>query len=51
MSNKESQLLLFKAKKTQKTKNNKTLFRSLAVSIKGRIIITAFEELVQITHI
>jgi len=45
MSNKESQLLLFKAKK------KKTLFRSLAVSIEGRIIITAFEEIVQITHI
>ena len=41
MSNKESQLLLFKAKK------KKTLFRSLAVSIEGRIIITAFEEIVQ----
>ena len=43
MSDKESQLLLFKEKKS-------ALFKSLAVSIEGRII-TTFEEIVQITFI
>lgn len=44
MSDKESQLLLFKEKKS-------ALLKSLAVSIEGRIIITTFEEIVQITFI